>query len=74
MKLMARAHDIQKLIECCVGDDTMMTILPFLFAQLELCQKGLTGYLGKFNFGKIGIVKIMNLFGQGFSVFRHFIF
>lgn len=47
---MARARDIPQVIECCVGDDSLMIILPFLLSQLELCQKGLAGYLGMYIF------------------------
>lgn len=44
---MVRARDILNTVECCTGDETMGQLLPYLFEQLETCQKSLTGYLGK---------------------------
>lgn len=42
---MHRARDIALVIEVCVGDETMLQMLPHLLEQLESCQKSLTGYL-----------------------------
>ncbi|CAL4075211.1 unnamed protein product, partial [Meganyctiphanes norvegica] len=46
-KIMARAHDNANVVACCVGDDMLKQLLPYLQDQLELCQKSLSGYLEK---------------------------
>ncbi|KAK3879380.1 hypothetical protein Pcinc_016045 [Petrolisthes cinctipes] len=46
-KIMARAHDNPNVVYCCVGDDMLKQLLPYLQNQLELCQKSLSGYLEK---------------------------
>lgn len=40
---MARAHDNPNVVCCCVGDDMLKQLLPYLQNQLELCQKSLSG-------------------------------
>lgn len=45
VKLLLRAREILNVVETCSGDETMLTMLPHLFSQLEGCQKSLTGYL-----------------------------
>lgn len=43
---MFRARDLVNAVETCTGDETMGQLLPYLYEQLETCQKSLTGYLG----------------------------
>ena len=37
-----------KVLETCAGSDTLRALLPHLLEQLELCQKSLSAYLGKY--------------------------
>ena len=39
-----------RVLETCAGSDALRTLLPHLLEQLELCQKSLSAYLGKFFF------------------------
>ncbi|XP_056424627.1 dynein axonemal heavy chain 8 isoform X2 [Hyla sarda] len=45
MKLMQQAHDKASVSQCCVGDEALIHILPYLHEQLQICQKSLTGCL-----------------------------
>ncbi|XP_041836758.1 dynein heavy chain 8, axonemal-like [Melanotaenia boesemani] len=47
IKIMQRAGKVPNVVECCVGDMTLVEQLPELQKQLELCQKSLAGYLEK---------------------------
>ncbi|KAK7945226.1 hypothetical protein WMY93_000954 [Mugilogobius chulae] len=47
IKLMERAKAVPNVVECCVGDPTLVDLLPDLQKQLEFCQKSLAGYLEK---------------------------
>lgn len=46
-KIMQRAHETTNVVLCCVGDDTLIQLLPHLLEQLEMCQKSLTGIAQK---------------------------
>ncbi|XP_072296528.1 dynein axonemal heavy chain 8-like [Eucyclogobius newberryi] len=45
--LMDRAQTVPNVVECCVGDPTLVDLLQDLLKQLEFCQKSLAGYLEK---------------------------
>ena len=47
IKMVTQAKEIGKVLEMCAGSDALRTLLPHLLEQLELCQKGLSAYLGK---------------------------
>ncbi|KAF3698756.1 Dynein heavy chain 8, axonemal Axonemal beta dynein heavy chain 8 Ciliary dynein heavy chain 8 [Channa argus] len=47
IKIMERAQKFRNVVECCVGDPTLVELLPDLQKQLEFCQKSLAGYLEK---------------------------
>lgn len=44
-KIMANVNENANVIHCCVTDETIRNLLPYLTEQLELCQKSLSGYL-----------------------------
>ncbi|CAG0918290.1 unnamed protein product [Notodromas monacha] len=46
-KVMSRARDLPNVVSCCVGDEFLKQCLPNLHAELEICQKSLSGYLEK---------------------------
>lgn len=41
---MNKAHFVENVIEICTDDGSMEILLPYMYQQLELCQKSLTGY------------------------------
>lgn len=41
---MTKARFTENVIEICTGDGSMEILLPYMFEQLELCQKSLAGY------------------------------
>ena len=44
---MQRALESPNVVTCCVGDETLSQLLPYLQEQLELSQKSLSGYIEK---------------------------
>ena len=46
-KIMQRALESPNVVTCCVGDETLSQLLPYLQEQLELSQKSLSGYIEK---------------------------
>lgn len=49
IKLVTQARESGgKVLETCAGSDTLRALLPHLLEQLELCQKSLSAYLGKY--------------------------
>lgn len=44
-EIMHKARYLEKVTKIC--DDTMVILLPYMFEQLELCQKSLAGYRKK---------------------------
>jgi dynein heavy chain len=43
-KLMSRAAETKLVLQCC-SNELLKTTLPFLYGELEKCQKSLEGYL-----------------------------
>jgi hypothetical protein len=41
---MNKARFVENIIEICTDDGTMEIFLPYMYEQLELCQKSLAGY------------------------------
>lgn len=44
VQIMTKARFIENIIEICTGDGSMAILLPYMFEQLESCQKSLAGY------------------------------
>jgi len=43
-RVMQHTHNTPNVIQCCIQDDFVAQMLPYLLEQLESCQKSLTGY------------------------------
>lgn len=41
---MTKARFVENVIEICTDDGSMEILLPYMYEQLELCQKSLAGY------------------------------
>lgn len=44
-KIMRRAHEIHRVVECCTGNELLRMYLPSLQTELETCLRSLQGYL-----------------------------